>query len=170
MMVYLWVLYSVPLILVSVLCQYNIILITIALEYYTLFLLFYFKKNQHHTMSRPTFFFSLIIKHLPMSLVFENLILNHDMVQILLIICILHFWDLSGIEEYFTLQKNHIKQKYFQSITPQFFKKISFIYFQTEWEEGRKRGKHQCVVASCAPPTGDMACNPGMCPDWELNW
>ena len=25
------------------------------------------------------------------------------------------------------------------------------------------------MVASCAPPTGDLACNPGMCPDWELN-
>ena len=22
---------------------------------------------------------------------------------------------------------------------------------------------------SCAPPTGDLACNPGMCPDWESN-
>ena len=29
--------------------------------------------------------------------------------------------------------------------------------------------KHQCVVASCTPPTGHLACNPGMCPDWELN-
>ena len=29
--------------------------------------------------------------------------------------------------------------------------------------------KHQCVVASCTPPTGDLACNPGMCPHWELN-
>ena len=27
-----------------------------------------------------------------------------------------------------------------------------------------------CVVASRVPPTGDLACNPGMCPDWELNW
>ena len=25
------------------------------------------------------------------------------------------------------------------------------------------------MVASCAPPTGDLACNPGMCPDWDLN-
>ena len=33
----------------------------------------------------------------------------------------------------------------------------------------KKREKHQCVVASHAPPTGDLACNPGMCPDWELN-
>ena len=32
--------------------------------------------------------------------------------------------------------------------------------------EGEKR---QCVVASRAPPTGDLAHNPGMYPDWELN-
>ena len=32
-----------------------------------------------------------------------------------------------------------------------------------------ERGKHQCVVASHMPPTGDLARNPGMCPDWELN-
>ena len=31
---------------------------------------------------------------------------------------------------------------------------------------GREGKKHQCVVASCAPPTRDLACNPGMCPDW----
>ena len=30
--------------------------------------------------------------------------------------------------------------------------------------------KHQCVVASHMSPTGDLAHNPGMCPDWELNW
>ena len=24
--------------------------------------------------------------------------------------------------------------------------------------------------ASCTPPTEDLACNPGMCPDWESNW
>ena len=29
--------------------------------------------------------------------------------------------------------------------------------------------KHQCVVASHVPPTGDLASNPGMCPDWESN-
>ena len=26
------------------------------------------------------------------------------------------------------------------------------------------------MVACHAPPTGDLACNPGMCPDRELNW
>ena len=34
----------------------------------------------------------------------------------------------------------------------------------------REEEKHQCVVVCHAPPTGDLACNPGMCPDWELNW
>ena len=37
--------------------------------------------------------------------------------------------------------------------------------------EGEREGKkHQCVVASSAAPTGDLAHNPGMCPDWESNW
>ena len=47
---------------------------------------------------------------------------------------------------------------------------LRFIYFQTEGKGGKKEGeKHQCVVASHKPPTGGLACNPGMCPDWELN-
>ena len=33
----------------------------------------------------------------------------------------------------------------------------------------RKGEKHQCVAASHVPPTGDLACNPVMCPDWESN-
>ena len=36
--------------------------------------------------------------------------------------------------------------------------------------EGEREGeKHQCVVASQVSPTGDLAHNPGMCPDWESN-
>ena len=53
-----------------------------------------------------------------------------------------------------------------------FFKKILFILkiFRERVKEGEKEGeKHQCVVASHAPPTGDLAGNPGMCPDWEWN-
>ena len=47
------------------------------------------------------------------------------------------------------------------------FIKILFIYFyRGREEEGEKR---QCVVASHLPPTGDLAHNPGMCPDWESN-
>ena len=30
--------------------------------------------------------------------------------------------------------------------------------------------KHQCVAASGAPPAGDSAHSPGLCPDWESNW
>ena len=42
--------------------------------------------------------------------------------------------------------------------------------FRERGREGeREREKHQCVVASHVPPSGDLACNPGMCPDWELN-
>ena len=26
------------------------------------------------------------------------------------------------------------------------------------------------MFASHAPRTGDLVCNPGMCPNWELNW
>ena len=34
--------------------------------------------------------------------------------------------------------------------------------------EGERKGeKHRCVVASLAPPTGDLACNPGMCPEQD---
>ena len=41
-------------------------------------------------------------------------------------------------------------------------------------ERGRKREREGedrlCVIASCAPPTGDQAHNPGLCPNWESNW
>ena len=36
-------------------------------------------------------------------------------------------------------------------------------------EREREAEKHQCVVTSRALPTGDLVCNPGMCPDWESN-
>ena len=49
------------------------------------------------------------------------------------------------------------------------FLKILFI-FRARGREGEREGEeHQCVAASHTPPTGDLACNPGMCPDWESN-
>ena len=51
-----------------------------------------------------------------------------------------------------------------------FFKKRFYLFIFREGKGRREGEKHQCVVASCAPPTGDLACNPGMCPDWESNW
>ena len=46
-----------------------------------------------------------------------------------------------------------------------------FIYlFLERGREGEREGeKHQCVVASCVPHTGEHAHNPSMCPDWEWN-
>ena len=51
-------------------------------------------------------------------------------------------------------------------------------YLFSERGEGREKErernidvqkKHQ-LVASHMPPNVNLACNPGMCPDWELNW
>ena len=48
-----------------------------------------------------------------------------------------------------------------------FFSLILFIFREREGE--REGEKHQCVIASHAPSTGDPASNPVMCPDWESN-
>ena len=45
-----------------------------------------------------------------------------------------------------------------------------FIYLFLEGKGRREGEKHQGGVASRTPPTEDQACNPGMCPDQELNW
>ena len=48
--------------------------------------------------------------------------------------------------------------------------KILFILFLDRGEGREKEGEqHQPVVASRAPPTGDLAWTPGMYPDWESN-
>ena len=55
------------------------------------------------------------------------------------------------------------------SLSLKFLEK-DFIYLLLKGKGGRKRGReHQCVVASCMPPTGELASNLGMCPDWESN-
>ena len=65
---------------------------------------------------------------------------------------------------------NYVKQAFIPKIQISFFLKILFIYFQRGGREGEREGeKHQCVVASRAPPTGNLAHNSGICPDWELN-
>ena len=59
-----------------------------------------------------------------------------------------------------------------------FYKKILFIYFLERGEGreggGREREKDQCVryinwLPLTLPQMGNLACNPGMCPDWGLN-
>ena len=47
-----------------------------------------------------------------------------------------------------------------------FFKGFYLFIFR---ERGREGEKYQWVVASHMDPTGDLAHNPGMCPDWESN-
>ena len=49
-----------------------------------------------------------------------------------------------------------------------------FIFREREMEGERESElslaeKQQCVVASHTPPTGDLTCNPDMCPDRESN-
>ena len=44
-----------------------------------------------------------------------------------------------------------------------------FIYRQSRRVGERKGEKHQCVLASHTPTGGDLAHNPGICPDWESN-
>ena len=45
-----------------------------------------------------------------------------------------------------------------------------FIYLVLERREGEsEEEKHQCVVASHKPLTGDLDLKLGMCPDWESN-
>ena len=46
-----------------------------------------------------------------------------------------------------------------------FFKDFIYLFL----ERGKEGEKHQCVVTSQTPSYGDLACNPGICPDLESN-
>ena len=50
-----------------------------------------------------------------------------------------------------------------------FFFTFYFIFRGREKEGEREGEKHQCVIVSRMPLIEDLACNPGMYPDWELN-
>ena len=66
------------------------------------------------------------------------------------------------------MTKNHwIKMLIFNS--SYFFKDFIYLFLERGKEGEREGEKHQCVVASHVSPTGDLAHNPGMCPDWESN-
>ena len=60
------------------------------------------------------------------------------------------------------LQREIVKRKSF------LFKDFIYLFLERR-EEEREGGKHQCVVASHTSPTGDLAHNPGMCPDQGSN-
>ena len=48
-----------------------------------------------------------------------------------------------------------------------FFLRFYVFIFRERGREGERRGNIK--VASRTPLNGDLACNPGMCPDWESN-
>ena len=51
-----------------------------------------------------------------------------------------------------------------------FFLRFYLFTFRERGREGEREGeKLQCVVASHMAPTGALAHNPDMCPDWESN-
>ena len=51
-----------------------------------------------------------------------------------------------------------------------FYKDFIYLFFRERRREGEREGeKHRCAVAPHLPPTGDLARNPGTCPDWNLN-
>ena len=72
-------------------------------------------------------------------------------------------------QSHFTIYLHTLKERQHRSWLCHFLKRFYLFIFREgkgEWREGEK---HQCVVASCVPPTGDLVRNPGMCPVWNLN-
>ena len=48
-----------------------------------------------------------------------------------------------------------------------FFKDFIYLFLERGERKKKEGENHQCVVASHAPTTGYLACNPGMFPEWE---
>ena len=69
-------------------------------------------------------------------------------------------------------EKGRVKYDIWIKTKIKHFLKILFIYLFLEredgWEKERKRNINVWLPLTC-PPTGDLAHNPGMCPDRELN-
>ena len=50
-----------------------------------------------------------------------------------------------------------------------FFKDFIYLFLERGVRREREGEEHQHVIASCMPHTGDLAQNPGICPDREWN-
>ena len=89
------------------------------------------------------------------------------------VLCYIYSWDLRDPAFLVSLAQSHTALRLFgREHNCILFKKKQFylLIFRKRGREGEREGeKHQCVVASHQSATGDLACNPGMCPDWELN-
>ena len=72
---------------------------------------------------------------------------------------VLNFWNVLSSAVHLVNSKASLK------------KRFCLFIFREKGREGERQGeKYQCVVASHVSPTGDPACNLGMCPDWESYW
>ena len=59
---------------------------------------------------------------------------------------------------------------YKKSLLFPFLKRLYLFIFRQKGKKREREGeKHQCVVASHVPPTGDLACNPGIWSDSVSN-
>ena len=50
-----------------------------------------------------------------------------------------------------------------------FYDFFKIYFYRGDGKEKERERKHQSVLVSCAPRTGDPAHNPSMCPYWEWN-
>ena len=76
-----------------------------------------------------------------------------------------------GVSRFWKSKWNHCwkrQSQEFNNYTSDFKKNVC-LFLERGREAEREGKKQQCVVASHTPPTGDLARNPGMCPDWGLN-
>ena len=98
----------------------------------------------------------------------ETPVYPHSLPQCMALASFLIFASLIGIEwnlRYFNLYFFFLVIVEFEHLS--LFKRF---YLFLEKGEGREKGR-ETSVCDCllVPPTGDLACNPGMCHDWELN-
>ena len=80
-------------------------------------------------------------------------------------------WEVGEREGKRERQKDLPFHLFMHSLVDSFFLRFYLFIFRERGRVGERKGeKHQCVVASCMPPTRDLAHNPGMCPDCKSNW
>ena len=50
-----------------------------------------------------------------------------------------------------------------------FFKDFTYLFLEKGEGKEKERERNITVWLPLTPPTRDVVCNPGLCPDWELN-
>ena len=57
-----------------------------------------------------------------------------------------------------------------QTWLPNSFKRFYLFLEKREWREKERKRNIDVWLSLVHPPNGDLACNPGMCSNWESNW